>query len=332
MGNHFQELYNVDLSGSVDTLKKEWEDKKTGEKKSFSLSYLHWSAAIKELRTRFPSFAWKVREFEGGRPYLMVERGAMVYVSVTIDGDERGTWLPVMNQKHEAIDVPDAFDINTAHWRCFVKACALHGLGLKLFEGDDAPADKPASKHPPMKAPGNGVAFNLAVTLLGAREFDKNWKVDGVTENGESLKLTIWKRLFTSIPATGETVLIAGKWECHEKYGDSVTVEKIAAITDGEGSAGAGQGEGETKKIADSPAARAQVLKKYKALTEQAEPLGVKFETPEQLRDRGADVDDLMEAGVKLSAAIEKAKRDATDTGSQEPPKKNARAAAGWPA
>lgn len=312
--NHFTELYNIDLAGKTDPIKKEWEDKKTGEKKSFTLNYLHWTAAIKELRTKFPSAKWKIREFNGDMPYLITSNGCMVYVSVTIfnsefpEGDERGTWLPVMNQKHEVITDPDAFDINTAHWRCFVKACAMHGLGLKIYEGDDKTADRDASlPEMPHGAKGDLVEFTGTVQGAGYDLKGKGKKLDLVTDKGETVKLTVWNKSIAVIPAAGAKIKVSGVWE---EYNDrwSIVAQEIDP-----GDAPASEPAPAAKTAAkvgipDTPTNRAKVLDKYKALCVRAADAGIKPVPVDGLK--GMTVDEMASVGAALSAAVEKAESE----------------------
>jgi hypothetical protein len=50
--------------------------------------------------------------------------------------------LPVMGNKNEAIANPDAFQVNKNMMRCLVKAIACHGLGIKVYAGEDLPSEQ----------------------------------------------------------------------------------------------------------------------------------------------------------------------------------------------
>lgn len=71
--------------------------------------------------------------------YRKDKAGAYVKVSVTLNGKTETEHLPVMDYKNKAMVNPDSMSINKAHKRCFVKALALHGLGLYLYAGEDLP-------------------------------------------------------------------------------------------------------------------------------------------------------------------------------------------------
>ena len=44
--------------------------------------------------------------------------------------------LPVMGLKNQALQNPNSRDISDAQMRCFVKAIAMHGVGIGLYLGD----------------------------------------------------------------------------------------------------------------------------------------------------------------------------------------------------
>ena len=71
--------------------------------------------------------------------YRKDSAGAYVSVSVKLNGKTQREYLPVMDFKNKAMVQPSAMDINKAHKRCFVKALALHGLGLYIYAGEDLP-------------------------------------------------------------------------------------------------------------------------------------------------------------------------------------------------
>ena len=141
--NTFKQLYQLDVSQNV-------------EKKS-NLSYLSWVYALAEIKKVDENAKIDVHEFpllakgEHGLtvvegitvPYLKTEEGVMVRVSVTINGKTESEWLPVMDNRNQAMKTPSVTDINKAHKRCFAKACAHHGLGLYIYAGEDLPEKLP---------------------------------------------------------------------------------------------------------------------------------------------------------------------------------------------
>ncbi|MGP0637738.1 Sak single strand annealing protein [Staphylococcus xylosus] len=118
-------------------------DKKNG------LSYLSWSYAHQELKKIDPNYTVKVHEYPHPEitteqyfvPYLATPEGYSVTVSITIKGQTETETLPVLDFKNKAVPYKqvDMFQINKTYKRCFVKAAALHGLGLYIYNGDVMP-------------------------------------------------------------------------------------------------------------------------------------------------------------------------------------------------
>jgi hypothetical protein len=108
------------------------------EKKG-NLSYLSWAWAWAEVLKIDPQAKWVAHEWND-RPAMFLPDGtAMVKVSVTINDDTKTCVLPVMNNRNQAIQNPDAFAVNTATMRCMAKAIAMFGLGLYIYAGEDLP-------------------------------------------------------------------------------------------------------------------------------------------------------------------------------------------------
>jgi hypothetical protein len=108
------------------------------EKKG-NLSYLSWAWAWAEVLKIDPGARWYAHEY-GDRPAMYLPDGsAMVKVSVTINDDTKTCVLPVMNNRNQAIQNPDAFAVNTAVMRCLAKCIAMFGLGLYIYAGEDLP-------------------------------------------------------------------------------------------------------------------------------------------------------------------------------------------------
>jgi hypothetical protein len=138
------------------------------------LTYLSWSYAWAEIKKvdekasvtihEFPMLDADFRVIEGvAVPYLKTPEGYFVRVSVTINEHTETETLPVMDNKNVPLGTigpiwvkkdgaakavkefgqapqPTSFDINSSHKRCMVKAIALHGLGLYIYNGEDVPA------------------------------------------------------------------------------------------------------------------------------------------------------------------------------------------------
>lgn len=109
------------------------------EKKN-GLTYLSWAWAWAEVLKIDSSATWAVQESREGYPCVFLpDHTAMVTVRVTIAGNDKSCVLPVMNHKNQAIESPNAFQVNTAIMRCLAKAIAMHGLGLYIYAGEDLP-------------------------------------------------------------------------------------------------------------------------------------------------------------------------------------------------
>lgn len=117
------------------------------EKKQ-GLTYLSWAWAWATVLANDPLATFSVHTFEG-KPYMDVNGTGMVWVTVTIKGMQRTCFLPVMNHRNQAIQNPDAFQVNTAIMRCMTKCLALFGLGLYIYAGEDLPEDAEAPKEAP---------------------------------------------------------------------------------------------------------------------------------------------------------------------------------------
>ena len=133
-----------------DTLSKidvsEYQEEKMG------LSYLSWSRAWWLLCQTYPEATYSFSKPEKGEDGTY-EVGCTIFI-----GDcSRMATLPVMDYKNKAIVNPDYRQINDNKQRCFVKALAYFGLGIKLYMGfsddlPDAEKDKASEKKETKKA------------------------------------------------------------------------------------------------------------------------------------------------------------------------------------
>jgi hypothetical protein len=124
------------------------------EKKK-DLTYLSWTYAWAEVQKHYPDANYEVVFFDGF-PYVYdPSTGYMVFTKVTIEGQTRMMWLPVMDGANKAMKVSEytyatrygdktveaatMFDINKTIMRCLVKNIAMFGLGIYIFAGEDLP-------------------------------------------------------------------------------------------------------------------------------------------------------------------------------------------------
>lgn len=154
------------------------------EKKN-GLSYLSWSWAHQQLKSIDPDYKVDIHTFPHPDitneqvfvPYLATPEGYFVQVSVTIKGKTETELLPVLDFKNKSLAKGSAttFDINKAHKRCFVKAAALHGLGLYIYNGEDMP-ESPKARPEQIGHLKTKVKEALQVGKEGATERDiMNW-------------------------------------------------------------------------------------------------------------------------------------------------------------
>lgn len=182
---------------------------KNVEKKN-GLSYLSWVYALREIKKVDENAIITIHEFpyivgnqvvEGLTvPYLKTNEGAMVKVSVTINGKTETEWLPVMDNRNATMPNPKMTDINKSHKRCFAKAVAHHGLGLYVYAGEDLPGNPdPASQdllkelaHAAQtlaKAKGiePGEVYKQYGMVAGMEYADAIWAIDLIAEELEHI-------------------------------------------------------------------------------------------------------------------------------------------------
>ena len=138
--NYFKELYNIDVTGKV--------------KQKNKLNYLSWAAAWAEVKKMYPDATYKIYEEvlsyapDGctpmkTRPWFDDGRTGWVKTGVVINGIEHIEDLPIMNFKNDAIPAEEikSSEANKSIQRSLTKACARHGLGLYIYEGEDLPEE-----------------------------------------------------------------------------------------------------------------------------------------------------------------------------------------------
>ena len=121
----FMKLFKTDVSEYV--------------KQKGNYNYLSWCFAVQELKRACPTARWGVTKAENGEPFLKTECGYFVDVWVEVDGVSLSQIHPVLDNRNDPIEKPNAFQINTSLQRALAKCIALHGLGLYIFAGEDLP-------------------------------------------------------------------------------------------------------------------------------------------------------------------------------------------------
>lgn len=142
--NYFKQLYNIDIRN------------KTKIKNGFS--YVSWAAAWAEVKKLFPNAVFTIYEQmieiqenkneiiikkEVRRPWFDDGFTGWVKTGVKINGIEHIEELPILDFKNKSIPVEKitSLEANKAIQRSLTKACARHGLGLYVYEGEDLPEE-----------------------------------------------------------------------------------------------------------------------------------------------------------------------------------------------
>lgn len=130
----FDTLNKVDVSNKIKTKN--------------NLKYLSWASAWAEVKKVFPDATYKIYpqimdEFRNTRFWHDDGRTGWVEVSVTINGIELIENLAIMDFKNKSIPADEitSVDANKSMKRCLVKACAMHGLGMYIYEGEEIPEE-----------------------------------------------------------------------------------------------------------------------------------------------------------------------------------------------
>jgi len=112
-------LYNIDMKPYMN--------------KKMDLDFVSWARIYTIMAEQYPNFEWGNIEYEG-MPYKTLPNGtAQVTTFVEIDGVRREMTLPVMDNRMKSTANVDATVINKNVWRCFVKNCAIFGLGMRVY-------------------------------------------------------------------------------------------------------------------------------------------------------------------------------------------------------
>lgn len=140
--NYFTLLYGTDVSDKI--------------KQKNGLKYISWAVAWAEIKKIHPDAFYTVYnqhfksttgeegnliETEYDRPWFDDGRTGWVRVGVTINGLEHIVELSIMNHKNQPIAANEitSATANNSKQRALAKACAEHGIGLYVYEGEDLP-------------------------------------------------------------------------------------------------------------------------------------------------------------------------------------------------
>lgn len=130
----FKTLNSIDVSSKV--------------KAKNGFNYLSWASAWSEVKKQYPDATYRIYNQiidDRGTSRFWFDDGktGWVKVGVTIHGQEIIEILAIMDFKNKCIpaDQITSVDANKSMKRCLVKACAMHGLGLYVYDGEDLPEE-----------------------------------------------------------------------------------------------------------------------------------------------------------------------------------------------
>lgn len=134
MKSVFEKLNNIDVSSKIKTKN--------------NLRYLPWCSAWAEVKKIDPDASFRIIHQimdEGGNTRFWHDDGktGWVEVGVTVNENEIVEVLAIMDFKNKSMpaDQITSVDANKSLKRCLVKAIAMHGLGLYIYEGEEVPEE-----------------------------------------------------------------------------------------------------------------------------------------------------------------------------------------------
>jgi hypothetical protein len=154
------------------------------EKKG-NLSYLSWTWAYSQLLDVYPNSFYEFSE-NTVYPDGSVEVHCTVTVVCSTNSEKsvsRSMWLPVMDNRNNAVINPNARQVSDTKMRCLVKCIAMHGLGIYIYAGEDLPQAEAAE----LKKPLTEDQVDNLVDLMEASEteydsFTRHFKVNSLSE------------------------------------------------------------------------------------------------------------------------------------------------------
>ena len=120
-----------------------------------NLTYLSWAWAWKSLKDNYPQASYSFTQFvtqsgENSLDYRKYGDGTgSVECTITIGDQHESMWLPIMDNRNNAIQNPNARQVSDAKMRCLVKCISMLGLGLYIYAGEDVPQEATASEPDP---------------------------------------------------------------------------------------------------------------------------------------------------------------------------------------
>lgn len=120
----FKDIWNklsgIDVSDKID--------------KKGQFNYLSWSWAWSVLMEHYPNSQYKFKD-----PVFLEDGSCEIWVKLTIEGNSRKMWLPVMDFKNNSVLNPTTRMISDTRMRALVKCMGMFGLGVYIYKGEDLP-------------------------------------------------------------------------------------------------------------------------------------------------------------------------------------------------
>ena len=112
-----------------------------------NLTYLSWAWAWKILKDNYPNATYAFTSHgdddyeQSNIDYMRYpDDSGSVFCTIYIGKHvKESMWLPVMDNRNNAIKNPNARQISDAKMRCLVKCISMLGLGLYIYAGEDLP-------------------------------------------------------------------------------------------------------------------------------------------------------------------------------------------------
>ena len=120
----FDELYGININPHIE------QDYK-------GLSYLSWATAYTLAMDKDPAMNYEIVQDNDGMPFFSRGDVHIVKTKVTMFGETKEMFLPIMDNKHNAVAKPNSRQVNDNIMRCLAKNIAMFGIGLPLYVGED---------------------------------------------------------------------------------------------------------------------------------------------------------------------------------------------------
>ena len=129
----FEELYSININPHIE------QDYK-------GLSYLSWATSYKLAMDKDPAMNYEIVQDNDGMPFFSRGDVHIVKTKVTMFGETKEMFLPIMDNKHNAVAKPNSRQVNDNIMRCLAKNIAMFGIGLPLYVGEDLAQFKDGKK------------------------------------------------------------------------------------------------------------------------------------------------------------------------------------------